>query len=191
MVCVDESTTLVPLNIHLVEILASFAAPLVMTETYIVSRAPNAVVELEIFWSDPTLFPTWMSLTLIGVVSTDTVAVCVPAAVVSTTAPSLFFLLQATSATEKTTAPTSAAARLVVRIELSPLGGNGELQARMNQIGIRNLVRVGRVDLLPLSGVAVELPGDLDEAIAFLDGVRLRPAGNGRRSTGLDVGEIC
>src|SRR5213593_1641242 len=123
MVWVDESTTLVPLNIHLVEILASFAAPSVMTETYIVSRTPNVIVELEIFWSVPTALPTWMSLTLMGVVSTDTFAVCVPAAVVSTTAPS-FFLLQAASATEKTSAPASAPTRVVVRISVPPRMGD-------------------------------------------------------------------
>src|SRR5438105_12265212 len=67
---------------------------------------------------------------------------------------------------------------------------NGELQARTNQIGIRNLVSVSGVNLLPLARVAVELLGDLAEVVALLDGVGRRPGRSRRRSPGVDVGEV-
>src|SRR5206468_1153711 len=131
-----------------------------------------------------------MSLTRIGVVSTDTVAVCVPTAVVSMTLPS-FFLLHAASATENTSALTRAAARAVVRINslLSDFW-NGELQSGVDEIRIGNLVGVCSVNLLPFPGVAVEVPGDLAEAVAALDGVGLLARWSGSRAAASYVGEI-
>src|SRR4051794_15537544 len=130
-----------------------------------------------------------MSLTRIGVVSTDTVAVCIPAAVVSTTAPS-FFLLHAASAAENITAPATATARIVGLMVVASGVGNCQLQSGVDQVRVGNLVGVCGVDLLPLRGIAVELFGDLAEVVAFLDRVRLVAGGRSRRMTGAHVGEV-
>src|SRR5437868_14724206 len=123
-----------------------------------------------------------MSLTRIGVVSTDTVAVCVPAAVVSTSAPE-FFLPHAADALEKTSVLTRAANRVLVVMASSGVW-DSELQSGMNQIRIGNLVCVGGVDLLPLPRVAVNLFGDFAEAVAFLDGVSRTADRRSRRAAG-------
>src|SRR2546423_485991 len=132
-----------------------------------------------------------MSLTLIGVVSTETVAVCVPSAVVSTTFPSSF-LPHAASATKKISELASAAARVLVRIEGSPSGfRNGELQSGMYQVRVGNPVGIRCVDLLPLSRIAVKVFGDFAETVAFFYSIVL-PAGWRRsRAAGVDVGEVC
>src|ERR1051325_8865393 len=132
-----------------------------------------------------------MSLTLIGVVSTETVAVCVPIAVVSTTFPSSF-LPHAASATKKSSELASAAARVLVRIEGWPSGRrNCELQSGVNEIRIGNLVRIRCVDLLPLSRIAVKVLGDFAEAIASFYSVRLAAGRSRSRAAGVDVGEVA
>src|SRR4026208_399930 len=49
--------------------------------------------------------------------------------------------------------------------------GNGELLTRIDQVGIRDFVAVRHVNFFPLAGIAVDLLGDLAQAVAFLDGI--------------------
>ena len=60
----------------------------------------------------------------------------------------------------------------------------------MNQVGIRNFVGVGRMNLFPFAGVTVELLGNLAQTIALLDGVRYPRAGRSRRTSASDIGEV-
>src|SRR3982751_5087096 len=122
-----------------------------------------------------------MSLTLSGVVSMETVAVCVPSAVVSTTLPSSF-LPQAASATKKMSELASAAARVLVRIEGSPSGfRNRELQSGVYEVRIGNPVGIRCVDLFPLTRIAIKVFGDFAETIAFFYGISLPPGWRGSR----------
>src|SRR5215210_309822 len=121
-----------------------------------------------------------MSLTVIGAVSSAIVVV--PSDVVSVTAAS-FFLLHAASAAVRSRALATVAARLVVRIVsgLRLCVGDSELETRMDQVRIRDSVAVRHVNCFPFAGIAVDLLGDLAQAIALLDGIGL-PAAQGRRA---------
>src|SRR5690606_17765481 len=79
-------------------------------------------------------------------------------------------------------------------------GRNSEYLARMDQVGIGDLVAVGFVDGLPLLRVPVLPLGDLREAVSRNHGIgalgrRGRLGGwrrrGGRRAPALDIGEIC
>src|SRR5574338_212146 len=127
----------------------------------------------------PTALPSWMSATSSSALS----SALVPTAggwVPSMIGWVLSFLLQAATATSA-----NPAASMCSRACMgSLLYGSGfwylEDLVGIDEVGVLDLVLVGFIDLLPLRRVAIDILGDLRQAVALLDRILLVRGARGR-----------